>query len=73
MNILINKATSAVSAVALFAIGSVMAVIGFAVVGMLALFALLTFGLAILAAPLIQLAQSSISEDQHSATAETVA
>ena len=57
MTNLINKATAAVSNTVLFAAAVVMAGLGFAVVGTLALFALMAVGVAMIAAPFVSLAQ----------------
>jgi hypothetical protein len=73
MNTLINKTASAISTLALFAIGSVMAIFGFAMVGMLALFALFTVGIALLASPFLGMAQSPEVEDSRSADAASAA
>ncbi len=59
MNNLINKITSAVSGAVLFAAACVMAGLGFAVLGTLAVFALFAVGIALLAAPFVALAQKS--------------
>jgi len=67
MKTLINKTASAVSTMALFAIGSVMALLGLSVVGVLAMFALFTVGLAFLAAPFVGMVQPTVED------AETVA
>lgn len=57
MKTLINKAATAVSSVVLFTVGCVMVGLGFAVVGMLAMFALVAVGAALLASPFVQMAQ----------------
>jgi hypothetical protein len=62
MKTLINKATSTVSGVVLFAIGCVMAGIGLAAMSFLALFALSAVGLALLASPLIAIAQTGATD-----------
>lgn len=51
----LNKITATVSGIALFAIGVVVAGLGFAAMGVLALFALTALGLGILAAPLVNI------------------
>ncbi len=53
MKTLINKMTSAVSNAVLFAAAIVMAGLGFALVGTLALFGVLALGVALLAAPFV--------------------
>ncbi len=53
MKNLINKLTVATSGAVLFVLGCVMAGLGFAVLGMLALFALATVGIALLASPFL--------------------
>lgn len=75
MNTLTNKTKSAVSTIALFAIGSVMAVLGFAVMGSLALFAVFAIGLALLAAPFVGMAQQSetVAAQTDEAPADTAA
>lgn len=67
MKNLINKATSAVSGVLLFAFGGLMVGLGIATMGMLALFALAALGIAILAAPFVALAQNPQSETDEDA------
>lgn len=63
MKNLINKATSALSGAVLFAIGVAMAGLGFAVMGALALFALMAVGLGLLAVPFIGKAQTRDEDD----------
>lgn len=53
MTTLLNKITQTVSSFALFCIGGVMALIGFATIMTLALFAMLAAGVALLAAPFV--------------------
>lgn len=53
MKNLMNRLIAATSKAVLFGIGCVMAGLGFAVLGLLALFALAAFGLALLASPLV--------------------
>ncbi|WP_371170822.1 hypothetical protein [Aliiroseovarius sp. 2305UL8-7] len=57
MNTLINKITSAVSGAILFVAAIAMAGLGFAAVGVLALFALVGIGIALIAAPFANLAR----------------
>ncbi len=57
MKTLIDKTTSAVAAVVLFAAACAMVGLGFALAGALAVFALISVGIAILAAPFAKLAQ----------------
>ena len=73
MNTMINKAASAVSGVALFAIGCVMAGMGLAVVSVLALFALVAVGLAIVAAPFANRIQADVAERMQAESASTSA
>ncbi len=58
MTNLINTVTSAVSNTVLFAAGVVMAGLGFAFVGTLALFALMAVGVAMIASPFIPQVQA---------------
>jgi len=67
MNTLISKTTTALSTAALFAIGTVMALLGLSVVGVLALFALFTVGLAFLAAPFLGALQPASEEETNAA------
>ncbi|WP_375253746.1 hypothetical protein [Yoonia sp.] len=57
MKTLINKATTALSGVVLFAFGGLMVGLGLATMSLLALFAFAAVGIAILAAPLVAMAQ----------------
>ncbi len=57
MNTLITKTKSAIATAALFTFGAVMAGFGLATVGVLALFALVALGLAMLAAPFLTMSQ----------------
>lgn len=61
MKSLINKATSTLSGIVLFAFGCVMAGLGLAAISMLALFALATMGIAVLAAPFLAMTQTDAS------------
>ena len=70
MKNLINKITTAVSGVVLFAAAIAMAGLGFAVIATLALFALLAIGVALLAAPF---AKTANEEDESVEDAEVVA
>lgn len=65
MTNLINKLSTALSNTVLFAATVVMAGLGFAVVGTLALFALMAFGVAMIAAP--------FAAKQHAIDADTAA
>lgn len=67
MTSLINKFSTAVSSTVLFAAAIVMAGLGFAFLGMLALFALMALGVALIAAPFVA------QPDDTVADAETVA
>ena len=58
MNTLITKAKSTLSAAALFIFGVVMAGLGLATVGLLAVFALIAIGMAMLTAPFLAMTQS---------------
>ncbi|MEO1637917.1 MAG: hypothetical protein AAFU41_01555 [Pseudomonadota bacterium] len=62
MNTLITKIKSAISTAALLIFGAVMAGLGLATVGLLALFALVTIGMALLAAPFVALSQPAADE-----------
>jgi len=62
MKNLINKITTAVSGAVLFAAALAMAGLGFAVLGTLALFAIMALGLALLAAPFVRLSHE-VSRD----------
>lgn len=73
MTTLITKTTTAVSKIALFAIGCVMAGLGLAMMSMLALFALFTIGLAFLAAPFVAAAQSRSVQDAQTTEDATFA
>ena len=73
MNTLINKTTSALSSVVLFACGCVMAGLGLAVVGVLAVFAFAAIGLALLASPFVALAQAPQSETEETINATATA
>lgn len=64
MNTLLTKAASAISGVALFCVGCLMAGLGLSVVALLALFALAAAGLALLAAPFVALAQPATRDDE---------
>ncbi|WP_299700366.1 hypothetical protein [uncultured Tateyamaria sp.] len=57
MNALITKTKSALSAAALFAFGAAMAGLGLAAVSLLAIFALVAIGAAILATPFLAITQ----------------
>lgn len=57
MKTLINKVTSAISGVVLFAAAMAMAVLGFAVIASLAIFSFFAIGVALLAAPFVPVAQ----------------
>ena len=70
MKNLINKITTAVSGVVLFAAAIAMAGLGFAVIATLALFALIAIGVALLAAPF---AKTANEEDESVEDAEVVA
>lgn len=69
MKSLITKTTTTLSGVVLFAFGCVMAGLGLAAISMLALFALATMGIAVLAAPFLAMVQDDKSEADE--TAET--
>lgn len=75
MNTLIEKTTNAVSSMALFAIGLVVAGLGLAVATGLALFALTMVCLAFVASPFIALAQSPApqAKEETEDKAETAA
>ncbi|MEJ8561603.1 hypothetical protein QTO30_10510 [Yoonia sp. GPGPB17] len=73
MKNLINKTTSILSGVVLFAFGCVMAGLGFAVVGVLALFALAAIGIAILTAPFVAMSRHTNDEMNETAHATAVA
>ena len=60
MKSLMTKIASMFSGVALFALGCVMAGLGFAAISTLALFALAALGLGVLAAPFVALAQPNV-------------
>ncbi len=71
MTALLNKAASTFAGIALFCVGCVMAGLGLSVVALLAVFAMATVGLAILASPFVALAQSvNRREDIDQETAE---
>ncbi|WP_299770322.1 hypothetical protein [uncultured Tateyamaria sp.] len=57
MNALITKTKSALSAAALFAFGAAMAGLGLAAVSLLAIFALVAIGAAILTTPFLAITQ----------------
>ena len=66
MKTLINKLTSTVSDVVLFTAGLVMAGLGLAFVGTLAMFALIAVGIALLVSPFLRLSQPTaapVTED----------
>lgn len=69
----INKAASLVSGAALFAVGVVMAGLGLAAVSVLALFALCAVGVALLASPLVALAQTRETGADDTVHAEATA
>lgn len=71
MTNLMNKLTSALSNTVLFAATVLMAGLGFAVVGTLALFALMAVGVALIAAPFV--AQPSQTDADTDTTADAVA
>lgn len=78
MTNLMNKLTSAVSNVVLFAVAIAMAGLGFVFVGTLALFSLMAFGIALIAVPFVGAAQAGQTEaddadDVVEAEAEAVA
>ena len=70
MKTLINKITNAVSGAVLFAAAVAMAGLGFAVVAILAVFAFFAIGVALLAAPF---AQSAETEEESIEDAEVTA
>lgn len=59
MKNLVNKITTAVSSIALFCIGGVFALIGFATISVLAFFAILAAGAALLASPFVAQAMAA--------------
>lgn len=67
MNTLITKMTDALSRMVLFAAAIAMAGLGFAMLGMLAFFALIGLAVAFLAAPFVRMPQQD--EDQQQAVA----
>jgi hypothetical protein len=62
MTTLINKFTSALSNAVLFAAAIAMAGLGFAVVGTLALFAMMAVGVAMIAAPFVRQPQPATDD-----------
>jgi len=60
---LTNKLTSAISNTVLFTAAIVMTGLGFALVGMLALFALMAVGVALIASPFVTVAQSTVDNE----------
>ncbi len=64
MNTLFIKFKSAVSGIALFSLGCAMAGMGLVVVALLALFALVSVGAALLASPFIAMAQSTADAEE---------
>ena len=73
MKNLINKATSTLSGIVLFAFGCVMAGLGLATVGVLALFALAAVGLSLLAAPFVSQTQPAAEETDETVDATVTA
>ena len=73
MNDLVNKFTSALSGIALFSIGCAMALLGFVLVGILALFAFVSVGLAILASPFVAMARAPEDAPVNDETAASTA
>lgn len=69
MKTLINKMTATLSNVVLFVAAAVMAGLGFAVLGALALFALLAMGVALIAAPFAALAHPAEADDAEAPAA----
>ncbi len=64
MKNLTHKLASGVSAIAFFGLAAVMAGLGFAFIGVLALFALIGLGAALLATPFIKMAPAPVSAPQ---------
>ncbi|MCK0142768.1 hypothetical protein [Aliiroseovarius sp. F20344] len=72
MNTLINKITAAVSGAVLFVAAIAMAGLGFAVIGALAMFALIGIGIALIAAPFANLTRKgsdTLSDQDEKAAA----
>lgn len=67
MKTLITKATTALATIGLFAIGAVTFGLGFAVVAMLAMFALAVIGLGLIASPFIAIAERNGKVDADDA------
>lgn len=68
MKTLLNKTTSFISRIALFAIGGAMALIGFATIGIIAFFALLAAFAAMLASPFISTVLKNAEEANEEAS-----
>ncbi len=64
----INTVTSAVSGFAIFVAGAILAVMGFAMVGILALFAFGAMGIALLASPFIKMKVQTLNVQESDET-----
>ena len=64
MNNLLNKVASSAAGAVLFFVACVMAAIGLSVILLLAVFALATAGLAVLASPFVGMAQHTNNQEQ---------
>lgn len=64
MKSLMTKASNAASSLALLVFGGVLAGLGLAMMGVLALFAFAALGVALIAAPFMALSQTSDAEEQ---------